>query len=132
LLIPDALWWSVWEEIMTRTTTGLIIVLALAGAFMARTSTAAIPTPVNGQITDAVDGIDNNRNGSVDSKEWHIAGDRTFRALDSDKDGHISADEFALIHGVLFPVMDTNHDGELTVTEAAEYQRLPWTLGLFR
>jgi Ca2+-binding EF-hand superfamily protein len=61
-----------------------------------------------------------------------VAGQRTFGALDSDKDGQISAEEFALIHHATFAVMDANHDGEVSVAEATAYQRLPWTLGMFR
>jgi hypothetical protein len=83
-------------------------------------------------MDDAISGIDSDENGTVNSAEWHVAGDRTFAALDSDKDGNISREEFALIHGVVFPVMDTNHDGEVSVAEADGYKRLPWTLGMFR
>jgi hypothetical protein len=107
--------------------------VALAGVLLAvHAAMAALPTPVNGQITDAMDGIDTSRNGTLDSKEWHVAGERTFAALDRDKDGNISREEYALIHGATFPAMDTNHDGEVTAAEADAYRRLPWTLGLFR
>ncbi len=118
---------------MAKTANLLTLALTLGSAVaLAHAAIAALPTPVNDQITKSVSGIDINENGSVDSAEWHVAGDRTFAALDSDKDGNISADEFALIHGATFPAMDTNHDGEVTLAEADTYRRLPWTLGLFR
>ena len=118
---------------MAKTANTLTLVLALGGAVvLAHAAIAAYPTPVNDQITDSIAGIDSSENGSVDSAEWHVAGDRTFAALDSDKDGNISQDEFALIHGATFPAMDANHDGEVSVAEADIYRRLPWTLGLFR
>ncbi len=118
---------------MAKTANALTLVLAAGTALaLAHAATAALPTPVNDQITDSIAGIDSNESGSVDSGEWHVAGNRTFAALDSDRDGNISRDEFALIHGATFPAMDTNHDGEITVAEADTYRRLPWTLGLFR
>src|SRR5664279_883972 len=111
----------------------LAVLLVIAGMVAAaRMATAALPTPVNGQITDAVSGIDINENGSIEANEWHVAGDRTFAAIDSDRDGNISREEFALIRGVMFPAMDTNHDGKVSTAEADAYKRLPWTLGLFR
>ena len=118
---------------MAKTANALTLVLALGGAVaLMHAATAALPTPVNGMITDAIAGIDDNENGAVDAAEWHTAGDRTFAALDHDKDGNISREEFAMIHGVVFPVMDTNRDGEISAAEADAYKRLPWTLGMFR
>lgn len=118
---------------MARKAATLTLFVTLAATVAAdRMATAALPTPVNGMITDAIAGIDNDRNGSIEAKEWGVAGDRTFNAIDSDKNGEISPEEFALIRGVMFPVMDTNHDGHVTVDEADAYKRLPWTLGFFR
>jgi hypothetical protein len=118
---------------MAREATKLILLaaagLALAGVHAA---TAALPTATNGTMTEAVAGIDSDENGTVNATEWFIGGQRTFAALDQNKDGQISAEEFALIHHATFAVMDADHDGEVTVAEAAAYQRLPWTLGMFR
>jgi hypothetical protein len=118
---------------MAREATKLILLiaagLALAGVHAA---TAALPVSTNGTMADAIGGIDIDENGTVNATEWYVAGQRTFAALDSNKDGQISADEYALIHHATFAVMDANHDGEVSVAEAAAYQRLPWTLGMFR
>jgi cephalosporin hydroxylase len=118
---------------MAKEATKLILLVAAGLALVGvHAATAALPVSTNGTMVDAVAGIDVDENGSINAQEWYVAGLRTFRALDSDKDGKISADEYALIHHAIFAVMDTNHDGEVTVAEAAAYQRLPWTLGMFR
>jgi hypothetical protein len=113
----------------TKLTLLAAVGLALAGVHAA---TAALPAKTSGTMADAVGGIDMDENGTVSAREWFVAGQRTFGALDSDKDGQISAEEFALIHHATFAVMDANHDGEVSVAEATAYQRLPWTLGMFR
>ena len=105
----------------------LAATMAIAGA-----ATAALPTPVNGQITDGVTAIDANHNGAVDRDEWKEAGQRTFDALDTDNDGWVSPGEFAVLHGVMFAVIDGDRDGKMTPEEIDAYKRLPWTLGVSR
>ncbi|HVY19463.1 MAG TPA: hypothetical protein VHA70_05205 [Bauldia sp.] len=119
---------------MAKEATTLALVLALGVALATvHAATAARPVSnINGTMSDAMSGIDDDESGTVNAAEWRIAGDRTFAALDSDHDGNISRDEYAVIHGAIFAVMDTNRDGELTVAEADAYKRLPWTLGMFR
>jgi hypothetical protein len=118
---------------MTITTMRLIVPAAIAFALaVVGVAAAAIPTPVNGQITDAVARLDANQNGGLDRDEWRRAGVKTFAAVDSDEDGLISGDEFAVLHGAMFAAIDVDHDGRMTPAELDAYKRLPWTLNVSR
>ena len=116
---------------MPQRTARLIIPVAITFALgLAGVATAAFPTSVNGQITDAVMALDANENAAIDRDEWKKAGEVTFDAVDSDGDGQIGRSEFAFLHGAMFPAIDTDRDGRMTPEEIDAYRRLPWTLGI--
>ena len=82
---------------------------------------AAIPTPVDGQITDAVVAADADHSGTTSKAEWTVQYRSQFDALDRDRDGVISRSEFEAAHDGMFDAIDSNHDGKVSHGEADAY-----------